>query len=93
MLNNPTVVKEKGVKEKRLFLFKEKKETDTEIIDTLYKLKSEMDFVHKNLDYTTDDVLIDSYIYEMKALNKKYEYYLKLCKEKGLSAKGFNKIS
>lgn len=88
-MSNDTAI----VKEKKLSLFKGKQENDTLIIDTLYKLKAELEFVHQNLDYITDDVLIDSYIYEIKALNKKYEYYLKLCKEKGLAVKGFNKIS
>ena len=41
----------------------------------------------------TDDALIDSYIYEIIALNKKYEYFLKAAKEMGLSSASFRRSS
>ncbi len=55
----------------------------------LEDVKKELDYVHQEFDYITDDILIDSFIYEIQALNKKYQYYIKLCKEKGLVANGF----
>lgn len=76
---------------------KTEKETDNfekaEIIKAVDSLKEELNQVHCRLNYTTEPLLIDSIIYEMKALQKRYEYYIRLCKEKGFAAEGFNKIS
>lgn len=55
---------------------------DADITEVLNKLRSELEFVHNNLDNVTDQALIDSYIYEIKALHMKYDYYLNLCKKK-----------
>lgn len=78
-------------------LFKAKNKSiegdDEQIINMLCDVKRELDYVHSSFDYITDDVLIDSYIYEIQALNMKYEYYIKLCRERGLIADGFDKIS
>ena len=49
------------------------------------KLKSELALMHQNLDYVTDETLIDSYIYELKAIHMKYQYYIKICKERGIA--------
>ena len=67
-------------------------EDNERIKNMLYTLKKELDYVHKELDYITDEILIDSFIYEIQALNKKYQYYIKLCKEKGVVATGFKSI-
>ena len=78
-----------AVKEKRFFsIFNKKKKTldpgDTAIIATLEKLKKDLDTIHSSLDSVTDPILIDSFIYEMNAVNMRYKFYLKMCKEKGL---------
>jgi len=62
------------------------------IIDMLYDVKKELDYVHQEFDNITDAILIDSFIYEIQALNMKYQYYIKLCKERGLNASGFESI-
>ncbi|MCI8806227.1 MAG: DUF2508 family protein [Clostridiales bacterium] len=62
------------------------------IIDMLYDVKKELDYVHQEFDNITDAILIDSFIYEIQALNMKYQYYIKLCKERGLIANGFESI-
>jgi hypothetical protein len=59
---------------------------DYDIIVNLNSLNSELKSIHSCLDNVTDPILIDSYIYEIKALNMKYKYYLKMCKEKGIVA-------
>lgn len=64
---------------------------DHEIIKNLIEVGNELRYAHNSLNYITDDLLIDSYIYEIQALNKKYQYYIKLCKERGLIAEGFRK--
>ncbi|MCL1882840.1 MAG: YaaL family protein [Defluviitaleaceae bacterium] len=57
---------------------------DIEIIDALEAVKSDMEFLHNCFDHTTDAVLVDSLVYELKAANLKFQYYLNLCKEKGI---------
>ena len=61
---------------------------DVEIVLTLNKLKSELSALHNRYDQTTDPLLIDSLIYETKAVNMKYMFYLGLCKEKGIVSGG-----
>lgn len=60
------------------------KNEDMEILVMLEKLKRELDFLHNNFDQITDPVLIDSCIFEMKAIHMKYQYYLNECKERGI---------
>ncbi|MCL2216699.1 MAG: YaaL family protein [Defluviitaleaceae bacterium] len=57
---------------------------DMEIVAALEAVRSDMEFLHNCFDHTTDAILIDSLIYELKAANLKYKYYLSLCKEKGI---------
>ena len=59
---------------------------DRDILDTIRLLKEDLDYVHQNLDCVTDPALIDSYIYELKAVQMKYQYYLGICKERGIVA-------
>ena len=59
---------------------------DREVLAALDQLKLDLEYVHRNLDTVTNPVLIDSYIYEIKSLHMKYQFYLRLCKEKGLTA-------
>jgi hypothetical protein len=63
---------------------------DMSIVNALFELKDSMDLLHSNLDSVTDSVLIDSYVYELKAAHMKYQYYLTLCKERGIVSAGFN---
>ncbi len=62
---------------------------DMEIIKVLNGLKRDLDCLHNTLNVLTEPVLIDSCIYEIMSTNMKYEYYLKMCKEKKLIAEGF----
>jgi len=57
---------------------------DVIIIAALEQLKSDLDLIHRTLDVVTDPILIDSFIYEMNAKNMRYQYYLRICKDKGL---------
>ena len=58
---------------------------DKGVLNMIEKLKSELALMHQNLDYVTDETLIDSYIYELKAIHMKYQYYIKICKERGIA--------
>jgi len=71
---------------------KSKKELSGEdviILATLEKLKKDLDAIYNSLDAVTDPVLIDSYIYEMNAVNMRYKFYLRQCKDKGIIGKIF----
>ena len=58
---------------------------DKGVLVMIEKLKNELALMHQNLDYVTDETLIDSYIYELKAIHMKYQYYIKICKERGIA--------
>ena len=64
-----------------------------EILEVIEEIKQKLEDARKKFDQATDDALIDCYIYEINALYKKYEYFLKIAKEIGLIAVGYEKIS
>ena len=49
------------------------------------QLKKDLRCVENNFNEVDDPILMDYFIYERLALNKKFEYFLRLCREKGLS--------
>lgn len=57
---------------------------DQEIVEALNSVKREIEILHNRYDQMTDPLLIDSIIYELKAANIRYMYYLQLCKEKDI---------
>lgn len=65
---------------------------EAEILEGIKQVQEELMLVRMRFDMATDESLIDSYIYEIIALNKKYQYYLRLAKKNGVIAQGFEKI-
>jgi hypothetical protein len=57
---------------------------DEQIISALHTVKSDLDILHNRYDQTTDPLLLESVIYELKAANLKFMYYLNLCKDRGI---------
>ncbi|MCL2286424.1 MAG: YaaL family protein [Firmicutes bacterium] len=57
---------------------------DIEIVAALEAVRSDMEFLHNCFDQITEPILVDSLIYELKAANLKYEYYINQCKQKGI---------
>lgn len=57
---------------------------DRDVAKILEQLKTDLDFLYNSFDHVTDPILIDGYIYEIMALQMKYKYYLRLCKNRGL---------
>ena len=61
-------------------------EDDANILQALARIKTDIDCANMQFDSIVDEILIDSYIYEIKSLHMKYQFYIKLCKERGLAA-------
>ena len=62
---------------------------DQLVLSALDSLRRDLDTAYSSFDSTTNPALIDSYIFEIKALNMKYQYYIELCKQKGLASNVF----
>ena len=77
-------IRRKKPKLSRAASLKAKKE-DMEIVLMLEQLKNNLDHLHNTLDNITDPILIDSCVYEMKALHMKYKYYLMQYKNRELA--------
>ncbi len=56
----------------------------TEILYFLQDTKLKLEYAELCLNFACDDTLIDSIIYEILSLQKKYDYFLKLSKQKGI---------
>ncbi len=61
-------------------------EMEVRILDELEKLKKEIQATQNEFNYVTDTKLMESYIYKMEYLNRRYDYFLNLAKEKRLKA-------
>ena len=57
---------------------------DLEIVAALNEAVSDMAYIHSCFDHITDELLIDSLTYELKAISLRHKYFLNLCKEKGI---------
>lgn len=58
---------------------KEAPKTQRELIlEALEKTKCELDTAYRGFDYVTEPDLIDSYIYDINAVLKRYKYLLEL---------------
>lgn len=60
---------------------KRKKQDYNKIIfDTLKSINEKLALARYRLNYATDNDMIDSIIYEIKALQTQYSYYNKICR-------------
>ena len=77
---------EKGKVKSKIFGRKSKRlsREDLELVNALEAVKSDMEFLHNCFDHTTDAILVDSLVYDLKSANFRYQYYLNKCKEKGI---------
>ena len=57
---------------------------EKEIFTNLQSLGSQLSLLHDQYDFLTDPALIDGCIYEIKSVQMKYTYYVRLCREYGL---------
>lgn len=56
------------------------------ILSSIRQIQEQLICARQGFETATDEALIDSYIFEIIALHKKYEFFLKAAKEMGLSA-------
>ena len=57
---------------------------DIELVAALEAVRSDMEFLHNCFDQTTEPILVESLIYEIKAANLKHQYFIEQCKKKGI---------
>jgi len=57
---------------------------ESEIYRNLQTLGNQLSLLHDQYDFITDPALIDGCIYEIKSVQMKYKYYIRLCRERGL---------
>lgn len=57
-----------------------------ELVDTLRSIEKQLELAENRLNYATDDLLIDSIIFEMEFLYRRHAYYLRLCRELNVTA-------
>ena len=70
---------------------KKKSDYSKEIIEMIEIIKEEIKDVKNMMNMLTDECLLDSCIYRLKALERQYQYFIIEAKEKGIV--GFEKIS
>ncbi len=61
------------------------------ILLAIQEIQMKLVCARQGFEAATDEALVDSYIYEITALQKKYDYFLKTAKEMGLTGP-FRKI-
>lgn len=61
------------------------------ILAAIRQIQAQLECARQAFENAVDESLIDSYIYEIIALQKKYEYFLRAAKEIGLTD-GYRKI-
>lgn len=62
-----------------------------EILTAIRQIQLQLECARQAFENAVEDSLIDSYIYEIIALQKKYDYFLQAAKEIGLTC-GYQKI-
>lgn len=56
----------------------------TELILSIEKVKTALDCAYANFDFVSEPDLVDCYIYEVKAMQHKYQYLLQQAKSLGI---------
>ena len=62
---------------------KTEKEREIELMQNIIETKEKLQNARKNFEYA-EDVMIDYYIYQIKANQSKLDYLIKLAKKKGV---------
>ena len=76
------MVYEKYVKENP-FLFRNKDNPNSDLIRCIIKTREDLENANKNFEFAEGE-LIDYYLYQIKAVQSKYNYLIKKAKKSGL---------
>lgn len=68
----------------KMFAHEQKDVNKEDLLHIVNKMREDLDLAYRNFETVTDDALVDSYIYEVQSIQKKYEYYLKEAKKMNL---------
>ncbi len=60
-------------------------EEERDILEAALEARDEWINTSANFEYVSEELLVDYYIYRLKACEARYTYYVRLAKEKGLS--------
>lgn len=74
---------ETGIKKKKI-------DDRQELLMHINMVKKALDCANSNFEYVTEPELVDIYIYELKAIQLKYEYLINKAKELGIIADPFS---
>ena len=78
MQNEFIYIKEELIQEKTEI------EKEIELITNIIKTREDLKKANRNFEYAQDD-LVDYYIYQIKAMQAKLDYLIKLAKAKGIT--------
>lgn len=78
MQNEYLYVKEQAIQEKTEI------EKETELITNIIKTREDLKKANRNFEYAQEE-LVDYYIYQIKAMQAKLDYLIKLAKAKGIT--------
>lgn len=59
------------------------------LLISIQKVKESLNSAYANFDLVTEPALVDSYIYELKSIQLKYQYLIQQAKELGIIASIF----
>ncbi|MDP4268022.1 MAG: YaaL family protein [Bacteroidota bacterium] len=66
---------------------------DRELIENIRKAKMDWINANQNFEYAGEQGIVDYYTYNIKACQVKYEYYIKLAKQRGLRLERIDETS
>lgn len=78
MQNEFLYVKEELIQEKTEI------EKESELIENIVKTREDLKKANRNFEYAQEE-LVDYYIYQIKAMQSKLDYLIKLAKSKGIT--------
>lgn len=70
-------------------LYSKTKSDQEDLIVSIEKVKKALNCAYANFEFVTEPELVDSYIYEVKAMQLKYEYLLQQAKALGIISNRF----
>lgn len=76
------MIYEKYIKEEN-FKFTKKENSNSDLIRCIIKTREDLEIANKNFEFAENE-LIDYYLYQIKAIQYKYDYLIKKAKKIGL---------